>query len=47
VYEKDTSTGVENTDANADANTAKLIRDGQMLIRHNGKTYTVTGQQVK
>jgi len=47
VYEKDTSTGVENTDANADANTAKLIRDGQMLIRHNGKTYTVTGQAVK
>lgn len=47
VYIKNTPTGVENTDDNTDANTAKLIRDGQMLIKHNGKTYTVTGQQVK
>ena len=29
------------------ASAAKLLRDGQLLILRDGKTYTVTGQEVK
>ena len=29
------------------ASATKLLRDGQMYIEHDGKTYSVTGQEVK
>ena len=29
------------------ASATKLLRDGQMFIEHDGKTYSVTGQEVK
>ena len=37
-------TGVENTRAD-EIQSQKIIRDGQLLIIRNGKTYTVTGQE--
>jgi hypothetical protein len=45
VLPKNTATAIDNVNANANA--AKRIENGMLLIEHNGKTYTVTGQQVK
>ena len=39
--------GIENTNADANANAAKIIRDGQVLIIRGDKTYTVTGQEIR
>ena len=36
----------ENSD-NAATHTRKIFRNGQVLIQHNGKTYTVSGNEVK
>lgn len=39
--------GVSNTVVEGDAAVRKVLRDGQVLIICNGKTYTVTGVEVK
>lgn len=36
----------ENSD-NAATHTRKIFRNGQVLIQHNGKTYTISGNEVK
>ena len=40
-------TAIDNPTAGGAANQPKVIRDGQMLIQRDGKTYTVTGMEVK
>lgn len=40
-------TGVENVDANANANANKIIIDGQLLIQAGGRMYNAMGQLVK
>ena len=37
--------GIENTNANAKAN--KVIKNGQLLIERNGKTFNAVGTEVK
>ena len=39
-------TGLESIQ-NSDIRSQKILRDGQLLIEKNGKTYTVTGAEVK
>ena len=39
--------GIEETSQEPKANSQKLIRNGQLYIRQNGKTYSVIGQEVK
>lgn len=39
-------TGVENVDANENANADKVIIDGQLLIHAGGRTYNAMGQQL-
>ena len=39
--------GVSNTVVEGDAAVRKVLRDGQVLIIRNGKTYTVTGVEIK
>ena len=46
VFEQEnTTTGVENTNADADA--VKVLRNGQLIIIRNGVEYNVNGQMVK
>lgn len=40
------NTGVENITGDNTTNVQKVLRDGQVLILHDGKTYTVTGQEI-
>ena len=40
-------TAIDNPTADGAATQPKVIRDGQMLIQRDGKTYTVTGMEVK
>jgi hypothetical protein len=47
VREKGAPTEVEDLNANSATNGRKVLRDGQILILRDGKTYTVTGQMVK
>ena len=43
-----TDTGLEDTtDSNDRMNSQKTLRDGQLLILRDGKTYNITGQEVK
>lgn len=44
VYEGD-ATATEQIEIHTSAN--KMIRNGQLLIIHNGKTYNTTGQQIQ
>jgi hypothetical protein len=44
VYEGD-ATATENIEIHTSAN--KMIRNGQLLIIHNGKIYNTTGQQIQ
>lgn len=44
VYEGDATT-TEQIEIHTSAN--KMIRNGQLLIIHNGKTYNTTGQQIQ
>ena len=39
--------GIENQMANDTCRTGKFLKDGRLLIVHNGKTYTVTGVEVR
>ena len=39
--------GIENTNADTNANAAKIIRDGQVLIIRDGKIYNAQGAQIK
>lgn len=41
-----TSSGVEDVDVNANTPTQKILRDGQLLIIRDGKTYNVMGQEL-
>lgn len=41
------ATDVENTLAGSNDSPHKIFRDGQVLILHNGKTYTLTGVEVR
>ena len=41
-----TLTGIENTTAPQEADTYKFIRNGQLYIFRNGRTYTATGALV-
>ncbi|MBQ5626027.1 MAG: leucine-rich repeat domain-containing protein [Paludibacteraceae bacterium] len=43
VYNKDGETGVEDVTMPDTSDTQKFIRDGQLLIIHEGKTYNVMG----
>lgn len=45
VFHQDTTTGVDN--ANANVNAVKVLRDGQIYIIRNGVEYNVNGQIVK
>ena len=47
VYNKDGGTNVEDVPVLETADAQKLIRDGQLLIIHEGKTYNVMGMRVK
>ncbi len=35
------------TNANANANAVKVLRNGQVLVIRNGKTYDIMGRQVE
>ena len=41
-----TSSGVEDVDVDANTPTQKILRDGQLLIIRDGKTYNVMGQEL-
>lgn len=41
-----TSSGVEDVDVDANTPIQKILRDGQLLIIHDGKTYNVMGQEL-
>lgn len=41
-----TSTGMEDVDVDANTPTQKILRDGQLLIIRDGKTYNVMGQEL-
>ena len=41
------ATPIVNTDDDRPSDDRKLLKDGQLLIIHNGKTYTAQGQEVK
>ena len=41
------ATDVENVNTNTVVPAQKVVRDGTLYIIHNGKTYTVTGREVK
>ena len=47
VYNKDGETGVEDITMPDTSDTQKFIRDGQLLIIHEGKTYNVMGIAVE
>lgn len=47
VYNKDGETGVEDVTMPDTSDTQKFIRDGQLLIIHEGKTYNVMGVAVE
>lgn len=47
VYNKDGETGVEDVTMPDTSDTQKFIRDGQLLIIHEGKTYNVMGIAVE
>ena len=40
-------TSVESVSTNSAASASKFLRNGQLFIKHNGKTYDVTGKEVK
>lgn len=46
-YTIESMQGIEETNANANANAAKLLRDGQLLIIKNGKIYNAQGVILK
>jgi len=46
VIPNKTPTGIDTTDIHQSAN-AKFVKDGILYIRHNGRTYTVIGEEVK
>ena len=46
-FEEVITTSVENTIPSQQSDTRKLLRDGQLLILRDGKTYTVMGAEVK
>ncbi len=41
------TTAVENISADGDTAVRKVVRDGQVYILRNGKTYTVQGQEIR
>ena len=41
------TTAIENISADSDTAVRKVVRDGQVYILRNGKTYTVQGQEIK
>ena len=43
----DAPSSIGNTQVQADGAAQKIIRDGQVLIQRNGKTYTLTGQEIR
>ena len=47
VEEARKGTGINNQMVNGKCQNGKLIRNGQLLILRDGKTFTVTGQEVK
>ena len=47
IVEKSSETAIDSLTGNRSPVTHKLIKDGQLLILRDGKTYTVTGQEVK
>lgn len=47
VYNKDGETGVEDVTMPDTSDTQKFIRDGQLLIIHEGKTYNVMGIEIE
>ena len=46
VIPNKTPTGIDTTDIHQSAN-AKFVKDGILYIRHNGRIYTVIGEEVK
>ena len=38
---------IDNISSSTSASAGKFLRDGRLFIKHNGKTYTITGQEVK
>ena len=44
-YTPQTPTAIDNADT--EINVTKRLVNGQLLVEKNGKTYTVTGQEVK
>ena len=47
VYNQDGETSVENIPMPDTCDTQKFLRNGQLLIIHEGKTYNVLGVQIK
>ena len=43
----DAPSSIGNTQVQADGSAQKIIRDGQVLIQRNDKTYTLTGQETR
>ena len=46
-FRGDVPTALENTDTPSNIGVHKLLRNGQLLILRDGKTYDVMGQEVK
>ena len=46
-FEEVISTSVENTSPSQQSDTHKLLRDGQLLILRDGKTYNIMGAEIK
>ena len=47
LNQEDGTTAIESVNLNAEISHQKFIKDGQLLIRRDGKTYTPAGQEVR
>ena len=47
LQETDEPSGVENLEDGLRCDVTKLLRNGQLLIIHNGNTYRLDGQQIQ
>ncbi len=46
-YFTEIATGIDNVSASKRNEASKLIRNGQLFIQRDGKTYSITGQEVR
>lgn len=47
IYIPDNGQGIEEINQELKANNQKLVKDGHLFIRHNGKVYTTTGFELR